>query len=151
MIEIDKAWALVKGEDQICYTLGASAREVWERVIADEVFGTGKTQEQLHKEGWRAKKVSVQLIDKHCPFKSGDVVIFEPKNFNPEYWGKLSEKDRHKYYSALGYGCDKPKLFVFLTEIHQAPGHCILVSLDDQTIETMRHTSDFRLATDEEL
>jgi hypothetical protein len=83
-------------------------------------------------------------------FKRGNVVVFEPKNFAPEFWKSLSEEDRVKYYGVLGYGAKELKLFVFLTEITSAPGHCVLVSLDDQTIETMRHTSDFRLATEDE-
>lgn len=85
--------------------------------------------------------------------KRGDVIVWEPKNFNPEYWNKLSEEDRIQYYGALGYGQKKPKLFVFLSKICQHgedTGHCVLVSLDDQTIETMRHTVEFRHVTDEE-
>lgn len=83
-------------------------------------------------------------------FKNGTVVVFEPKNFNPEYWNNLSENDRIKYYGALGYGAKKPKFFVYLTSIRNAPGHCVLVSLDDQKIETMRHDSDFREVEEEE-
>ncbi len=83
-------------------------------------------------------------------FEPGTVVVFEPKNFNSEYWGNLPEKDRLKYYGPLGYGQEKLKLFVFLCEIKNAPGHCVLVSLDDQVVETMRHTSDFREVTEEE-
>ena len=82
-------------------------------------------------------------------FKRGTVVVFEPKNFNPNYWKTLSEEDRLRYYSALGYGQKKQKLFVFLMEIEKS-GHCILVDLDDGHLETMRHISDFRKATDEE-
>ena len=84
-------------------------------------------------------------------FKKGTVVVFEPKNFNPKYWNSLSEGDRIEYYGELGYGQPKLKLFVFLTEILNAPGHCVLISLDDQKIETMRHTSDFREATEDEI
>lgn len=84
-------------------------------------------------------------------FKKGDVVVFEPKNFKKEYWEKLSEENRIKYYGALGYGSKKLKLFVFLTEIKAAPGHCVLVALDDQKIETMRHMSDFRKVTEDEM
>jgi hypothetical protein len=86
-------------------------------------------------------------------FKPGTVVVFEPNNFTREYWNSLSEKERSKYYGDLGYGQTKPKLFVFLTEILDEDGdssHCVLISLDNQKIETMRHTSDFRKATTEE-
>ena len=85
--------------------------------------------------------------------KRGDVVVFEPKNFNPDFWASLSEEDRLEYYGPLGYGQEKPKLFVFMTTINNKDGdtgHCILISLHDQKVETMRHTCDFRLATDEE-
>ena len=84
-------------------------------------------------------------------FKRGTVVVFEPQNLNQEYWDKLSQKDRKKYYGPLGYGSHKLKLFVFITEIRNAPGHCVLISLDNQKIETMRHTSDFREVTEEEI
>jgi len=77
-------------------------------------------------------------------FEPGTVVVFEPENFNPEFWNKLSEKDKIKYYGSLGYGADKKKFFVFLTEIKNAPCHCLLSDLDDGRIEVMRHTSDFR-------
>lgn len=78
-------------------------------------------------------------------------MVFEPENFNPEYWAGLSETDKKKYYGPLGYGAKKPKLFVFITEIRNAPGHCVLISLDDQKIETMRHTFNFREVTEEEM
>lgn len=84
-------------------------------------------------------------------FKKGTVVVFEPKNFNKKWWKNLSEEDRIKYYGVLGYGQEKQKLWVFLTEIRQAPGHCVLVDMDDGHIEVMRHTSDFREATEEEV
>jgi hypothetical protein len=84
-------------------------------------------------------------------FKLGDVVVFEPKNFNPDFWNNLSEKDRRKYYGPLGYGQKKQKLFVFICEVNSAPGHCVLVSLDNQKIETMRHVYSFRKATKDEL
>lgn len=82
--------------------------------------------------------------------KNGSVVVFEPKNFNPEFWRQLSEEDKISYYGPLGYGSSKKKFFVFLTEIHAAPGHCLLVDLDDGHIETMRHITDFREVSEEE-
>lgn len=83
-------------------------------------------------------------------FTSGTVVVFEPKNFNPDFWNKLSEQEKIDYYGQLGYGSTKSKFFVFLTEIKNAPGHCVLVDLDDGKIETMRHISDFREVTEDE-
>ena len=89
-------------------------------------------------------------MSKYKKFKRGTIVVFEPKNFNPAAWNALSEEDRIKYYGALGYGSPKPKFFVYLTEIRNAPGHCVLVSLDDQSIETMRHDQNFREVNEEE-
>ena len=82
-------------------------------------------------------------------FKIGTVVVFEPKNFNPDFWNNLSEEDRIKFYGPVGYG--QKKLFVFLAEIKNAPGHCVLVDMDDGHVEVMRHTTDFREATEEEV
>ena len=82
-------------------------------------------------------------------FKPGTVVVFEPSNFNPESWGKLPEEDRIKYYGPLGYGSQKVKLFVFVCEINNS-GHCVLIDMDTNENVLMRHTSDFRPATDEE-
>jgi hypothetical protein len=88
-------------------------------------------------------------------FKQGEVVIWEPKNFNPDFWNKFPEEDRIKYYSRFGYGSNKLKLFVFLCEILDAEtnddsGHCVLIDMDTQEIITMAHTSEFRKATDME-
>ena len=83
-------------------------------------------------------------------FKRGTVVVFDPGSFNKDWWGKQSEEDLLKWYGALGYGREGLKHFVFLCEIRNAPGHCVLVSLDDQSIETMRHTENFREVGEEE-
>lgn len=83
-------------------------------------------------------------------FKPGDTVIWDPTTFNKEYWGTLPEADRIKYYGVLGYGATRPKLFTFICEHSPQLGHCVLISMEDQRVETMRHTTEFRLATDEE-
>jgi hypothetical protein len=90
-------------------------------------------------------------------FRPGDVVVFDETSFNPEYWDKLSEEDKVKYYGWTGYP-NKKKLFVYLTDIYQTyenegrmtSHHCVLVSLDDQSVKTMVHPSEFRLATEYE-
>lgn len=86
---------------------------------------------------------------KHESFKPGTVVVFEPTHFNPRFWEGLSEEDRLKYYGPLGYGSEKRKLFVYVCEINES-GHCLLVDMDTGLNVLMRHTSDFRPATDEE-
>jgi len=83
-------------------------------------------------------------------FKPGDTVIFDPDTFNPDYWDKLSEEDRVKYYGPLGYGREKPLHFTFLCEHSPQFGHCVLVNMETQQVETMRHTTNFRLATEDE-
>ena len=98
----------------------------------------------------KTKKKKLQKKKKPKELRPGDVVVFEPKNFNPNFWDNLSEEDRLRYYGALGYGQEKPVFFVVLTHIRQAPGHCVLVSLQDQHIETMRHPENFRVVTDDE-
>jgi hypothetical protein len=82
-------------------------------------------------------------------FKMGSVVVFDPANFNPNFWDKLSEEDRIKYYGPLGYGSKKMKFFVYMCEINDS-GHCVLIDMDTGENVLMRHTSDFRLATEEE-
>ena len=85
-----------------------------------------------------------------CPFKMGDTLIFEPKNFNPDFWNNLSEEDRIKYYGDLGYGKDEIYLFCFMTEHFPQSGHCVLIELGNDKVHTMRHWSDFRLAKEDE-
>jgi hypothetical protein len=85
-------------------------------------------------------------------FKPGSVVVLNKDKFEPYYGG--TEEQKLKWWGSLGYGREKPHLFVYLCPILDADGtdsgHCVLVSLEDQHIETMRHPQDFRLATDEE-
>lgn len=83
-------------------------------------------------------------------FKKGTVVVFDPESFNKDFWKNLSEEDKIKYYGSLGYGTNKKKFFVFLTEVRNAPGHCLLVDLDDGHIETMRHIYNFREVKEDE-
>lgn len=87
-------------------------------------------------------------------FKRGTVLVWDgPNLFNFDFWNGLSEEDRIKYYGPLGYGQDKKKLFVFLAEILDADGypsgHCVLAELNDKIV-TMRHTEEFRKATEDE-
>ena len=83
-------------------------------------------------------------------FRMGATVVFDPETFNPDFFSGLSEEERLLYYGDLGYGSEKPVLFTFLGEHSPQSGHCILINMKNQKIETMRHTSDFRLATEEE-
>jgi len=76
-------------------------------------------------------------------------VVFDPSALNPKFWDNLKEEDRIRYYAPLGYGSQKIKLFVYLCEVNDS-GHCVLVDMDTNNVITMRHTSDFREATEEE-
>ena len=90
------------------------------------------------------------------PIKPGDVVVWDERNFYKDFWKNLSEEDRVKYYGWTGYP-NKKRLFVYLTDINSISDsersfshHCVLVALDDQSVETMRHPSEFRHASEEE-
>ncbi len=89
------------------------------------------------------------MVKKQKKFKTGDVITLDLDTIS-----NMSEEDKIKYYGVLGYGSKKPKLYTYITNIKAAggycSGHCILISLSDQSIETMRHIEDFRKATDEE-
>lgn len=92
----------------------------------------------------------------------GTVVVWTHENFNPEYWDKLSEDDRRKFYGWAGYGQEPKypgwkKAFVFICPIISAnaaefndSGHCVLLDLDDGHLEYMRHTAELRPATEDE-
>lgn len=43
------------------------------------------------------------------------------------------------------------KLFIFLGEVTNAPGHCILVDLNTGLISGLYHTDNFRIATEDEV
>jgi hypothetical protein len=84
-------------------------------------------------------------------FVIGDTVVFDPESFNPEYWDKLSHDDKVKYYGNLyNFIADKPYLFTFIGYHRPQYGHCILVNMITQKVETMRHSSNFRIATEDE-
>lgn len=72
----------------------------------------------------------------------------------------MPEDDRLKYYSWAGYGeatygTFRQRSFVFLCEILDADGtdsgHCVLVDMKDGHVEWMRHTTEFRAATEDEI
>jgi hypothetical protein len=58
-----------------------------------------------------------------------------------------SKEDYEKYYKTL---FPTGKLFVYMGEIRQAKGHCILCDLDTGKIVGMYHTENFREATKDE-
>jgi hypothetical protein len=59
---LDTVWMVVlPGQKGIVYEVGKSAREVWEKVLTNETLGTGVTRPLLHKQGYRAKRVSIAI------------------------------------------------------------------------------------------
>ena len=89
-------------------------------------------------------------------FKPGTVVVLDKEKFENL---SMTHEKKLKYYGDLGYGQDHPHFFVFLCEItvqdklYDIPlstGHCLLVSLQNQKVETMRHPDDFRAVTEDE-
>jgi hypothetical protein len=90
------------------------------------------------------------IIFTNSKINPGTVVVFDEKCVNPFVWKKMSEEDRIKNYGFLGYRSDKIKRFVFLCEIKNAPGHCVLIDLETQQILTMVHTNLLREVTIEE-
>lgn len=86
-------------------------------------------------------------LKKQKTFKRGTVVVFDSEKAKSM---NLSEEELIKYYGCLGYGSEKPKFFVYMAPILNAPGHCVLISLDNQQVETMRHDCDFREVRDDE-
>ena len=85
-------------------------------------------------------------------FNPGDTVVFEPANLNKEYWEGLSVVRKWEYYGKLYNFNDpsKPFLFTFICEHNPQGGHCVLVSMDTQEMETMRHINDFRKVGEDE-
>ena len=84
-------------------------------------------------------------------FRMGDTVFFDPESFNPKFWNGLTEEEKIKCYGGVGYGREKPVAFTFVCEMFPQHGHCVLMEIPTGRIEMMRHISDFRLATDDEV
>ena len=85
-------------------------------------------------------------------FNPGDTVVFDFESFEgTNYWNNLPEEKKIEYYGDLGYGRSRPLLFTYLCEHIPQSGHCVLVNMENQKVETMRHTDEFRLATEEEV
>jgi len=93
-------------------------------------------------------------MSKKKKFKRGTVVVFDRENLCKDWWKQQTKADLLKWYGPLGYGKKTKKLFVFLAEVLDADGtpsgHCVLADMDDGKIVMMRHTSDFRKATEDE-
>ena len=73
---LDVVWMLVRtpvtppgqqlfsDHPEVVYEIGASAKEVWDKVLERETMGTIETKKSLKKKGYRAKKVSIGI---DCP------------------------------------------------------------------------------------
>lgn len=83
-------------------------------------------------------------------FEIGDTVVFDPDSFDMDYWDTLSEEAKIIFWGELGYGEPTPKLLVFMCELSPQSGHCVLMELESGKMHNMRHTDNFRKATEEE-
>jgi hypothetical protein len=53
---------LVNKTTAVVYSVGTSAKDIWEKVIEDEILGTGTTRDSPPKCGWRAERVAICRI-----------------------------------------------------------------------------------------
>lgn len=59
---LDSVWMLVDETHHkpiVIYCISISERELWNRVIKEELMGTGVTRKQLEEKGFKATKVSI--------------------------------------------------------------------------------------------
>lgn len=90
-------------------------------------------------------------------FKAGDTLIFDHSNLREEFWNKLTEEEKVRYYGQYGYETtwypgqsNRIKLFTFICEHSPQNGHCVLMDMDDGKLLPMCHMNNFRLATEDE-
>ena len=68
----------------------------------------------------------------------------------PERFHSEDDYERDEDYE-LYYKHFEDKTYIFLGEIVQAPGHCILLDIDTGKVEAMHHTDNFRQLTEDEV
>ena len=60
MTHLDTVWMVTLPDDKgVVYEIGATANEVWGKIIANEILGTGHTYESLIKLGYRARRINL--------------------------------------------------------------------------------------------
>lgn len=69
-------------------------------------------------------------------------VVFDINTIPEQY---RSGKDYKKYYKK-----HENKRYIYLGEIYQCLGHCILLDVESGKVESMYHTNNFRQLTEEE-
>jgi hypothetical protein len=74
-----------------------------------------------------------------CKIRKNTLVVFNLESCDESFYA-LYYRDKFP----------EGKLFVFLGEIKQCPGHCILTDLSTGLIIGMYHTDNFREATEDE-
>lgn len=89
-------------------------------------------------------------------FKLGDIVVFEPKNLNPNFWNKLSERERIFHYDDFGYRGENfqiDKFFIFITPINYPDGDNSKAIILDMGLQRFISVtiSMFRKATESEV
>jgi len=81
---------------------------------------------------------------KKYPVRESELKINSFVTFDEKSCDKTAYEKYYKELFPLG------KLFVYLGEVLQAPGHCILADLDTGQIIGLYHTTNFRMANDDE-
>ena len=84
---------------------------------------------------------------KNKNFRLGDTLAFDPNTLPEEY--SLDQKKRY-YGDLYDFDNNKPFLFTFICEHYPQFGHCVLINMNNQKVETMRHITNFRLVRDVE-
>lgn len=87
---------------------------------------------------WYFIKYKIFRIKDKPLFKPNTVVVFDYDNCPPEH--------KENYLQTFPKG----RLYIYLGDITNAPGHCILLDIETKEILTMWHTDNFRIATDDE-
>ncbi len=93
--------------------------------------------------------------------RRGDVVTLDLETIKD-----YSDEDKKKYYGYLGYGEEKPRMFVFITRIYSQSewansagkmkkhrvdnGHCVIMDMNTQLLVSMVHTVNLRHAEESE-
>jgi hypothetical protein len=75
--------------------------------------------------------------------KINSLVRFDPTTLNKEYQSGPSYDTFYKLHEG--------KTYIYLGDIVQAPGHCILADMDTGKIEAWYHADNFKELTEDEV
>jgi hypothetical protein len=75
-----------------------------------------------------------------------DISVYNTKTKKKVLFRDKYPLDYIKYFKHL-----EDRQFIYLGDIVQSPGHCILIDMEDGHIEVMHHTDNFRVLTEDEV